>query len=156
MTTLQNWAAAMCSAGIGCALLHMLCPAGKMRRVFSVLTAVFFLCCLLVPLKTIVSMATEWFALPEETIVSEELTEEVNAQTEAVLADVLLADAMERLGDTATVKKVAVVRDNTRADGIYIERVRITLGKEDRPAAQAVRATLEKAWGTVVEVYYVG
>ncbi len=156
MTQLQDWAVAMCSVGIGCALLHMLCPVGTMRRVFGVLTAVFFLCCLLTPLKTLVGMAVELFALPEQAEVSTVLTEEVNEQAEALIADVLLGDAKERVGDMATVKKVTVCRDNTRADSIYIERVRVTLDREDRAVASAVRATLEQAWGTVVEVYYVG
>jgi len=34
--------------------------------------------------------------------------------------------------------------------------VRVTLSQEDRTVGATVRKALEQAWGTVVEVYYVG
>ena len=79
----------------------------------------------------------------------------LDAQAEAVLTQTLLGDAVERVGETATVKKVTLCRDKTRTDRIYIERVRITLDREDMAVASAVRKTLEQAWGVPVEVYYV-
>ncbi len=155
MSVLQEWAAAMCGIGVGCAVLSMLCPAGRMRRVFGVLTAVLFLCCMLSPVKALVGLATELFSLPEETEVSLELSDKVNEQAESVLTQTLLRDADERVGDIATVKKVTLCRDKTRTDRIYIERVRVTLDREDMAVASAVRKTLEQAWGVPVEVYYV-
>ncbi len=156
MTELQDWAVGMCTVGIGCALLYMLCPVGVMRRVFGVLTAVFFLCCLLTPIRNVIGMASELFALPDDTEVPTALAEEVEEQAEMLIADALLRDATQRLGRTVTIRKVTVCRDNTRTDSIYIERVRVTLDREDKEVASTVRATLEQAWGTVVEVYYVG
>lgn len=156
MTQLQEWAAALCTTGIGCALLHMLCPAGVMRRVFGTLTAVFFLCCLLSPLRSLLTVVSDVFAFPAETEVPTALSEEVSEQAETILSEVLLEDARGRLTDTATVKNVTVCRDNAREDGIYIERVRVTLDKEDRAAASTVRTVLQQAWGVIVEVYYVG
>ena len=156
MSEFQDWAAAMCGVGIGCTLLSTLCPVGRMRRVFSVLTAVFFLCCLLVPLKTLVGTASDLFALPEGSAVSQGLTKEIDEQTTAILEQALFEDAVSRLGDAVTVKKTAVCRDNSRTDSIYIERVRVTLDRGDKGSAPSVRTTLEKAWGVPVEVYYVG
>ena len=156
MSGFRDWAAAMCGVGIGCALLSMLCPDGRMRRVFGVLIAVFFLCCLLSPLKTLVGLATDLFALPEKSAVSQALTEEVAEQTTAILEQALFEDAVRLVGDTVTLKKTVVCRDNSRSDSIYIERVRVTLSREDRVEAPSARMTLEKAWGVPVEVYYVG
>jgi len=156
MTEIQGWAAAMCAIGIGCTLMSMLCPSGAVRRTFGTLTAVFFLCCLLTPIKTLIGQAVDLFAVREQTAVSRPLDETVNAQAQEVIAAALLRDAEQRLSETATVKKVTVYRDNTRADSIYIERVRVTLSQEDRTVGATVRKALEQAWGTVVEVYYVG
>ena len=155
MNVLRDWASAMCGIGIGCAILSSLCPAGRMRRTFGILTSVLYLCCMLSPVKTLVGLVTERFSLSEEASVSSELSEEVDAQAEAVLTQTLLGDAVERVGETATVKKVTLCRDKTRTDRIYIERVRITLDREDMAVASAVRKTLEQAWGVPVEVYYV-
>lgn len=156
MSGLQDWAATLCTLAIGCSLLSMLCPAGRMRRVCGILTAVLFLCCLLSPLGSMLTFVKELFVLPENTQVSVELTDEVNEQARRILTEALLSDARERLSETATVKKVAVYRDSSRTDSIYIERVRVTLDKQDRGAGAVVRAALEQAWGVAVEVYYVG
>ena len=156
MSGLRDWAAALCSAGIGSALLFMLCPAGATKRVFAVLTAVFFLCCFLMPLKSGIDLLSDWFALSEETTVPTELSEEIDAQAEAVITETLYSDAVARVGETVSVKKVQIVRDSTRTDSIYIERVHLVLAKDDQASALSVRKTLEQAWGLPVEVYYVG
>lgn len=155
MNVIRDWATAMCGIGIGCAVLSMLCPVGRMRRVFGVLTAVLFLCCVLSPAKAFVGLAAEWLSLSEERQVSSELSEEVHEQAEAVLTQTLFDDAVERVGQTATIKKVTLCRDNARTDCIYIERVRVTLDREDMATASTVRKILEQAWGVSVEVYYV-
>ncbi len=155
MNGIRDWAVAMCGIGIGCAVLSMLCPTGQMRRVFGVLTAVLFLCGMLSPVKTLIGFTVELFSLPEERQVSSELSEEVSEQAETLLTQTLFHDAVERIGETATVKKVTLCRDKTRTDRIYIERVRITLDRNDMAAASAVRTILQQAWGVPVEVYYV-
>ena len=154
MTAIQDWAAGLCTAGIGCSLLHLLCPAGAMRRVFGVLTAVFFFCCLLSPLSSAVTLASDLFVFPDEATVSRELSDTVNEQAQRVIEAALLRDATDRVGETVQVREVAIIRDMSRSDGIYIERIRVTLSEQDRPVPSAVYATLEQAWGRMVEVYY--
>ncbi len=154
MTQIQDWAAALCVSGIGCTLLHMLCPAGTMRRVFGVLTAVFFFCCILSPVQGLVSFAADLFSVSPQTEVPTALSDTVYEQAQQVIENALLQDAQTRLADTVTVKKVSVIRDKTQTDSIYIERVMITLDREDRSAVKTVYTTLEQAWGITVEVYY--
>lgn len=156
MSYIRDWAAGLCVAGIGCSLLHLLCPAGAMRRVFSVLTAVFFFCCLLSPLQAVTSFAGELFSLPTQTDVPQALSEEVDEQIQQLLDSTLLADACSRVGEQVTVKAVTAIRDKSCTDSIYIERVLVTLDKSDHPVPRAVYTTLEQAWGVTVEVQYVG
>lgn len=154
MTAIQDWAAGLCTAGIGCSLLHSLCPAGAMRRVFGVLTAVFFFCCLLSPLTSVATLLSDVFAFSDDMTVSQELSDTVDEQVLQVLEATLLQDAKDRVGETVQVKAVTIIRDMSRADDIYIERIRVTLSEQDRPVPSTVYATLENAWGRTVEVYY--
>lgn len=156
MNEVQDWAVGLCTAGIGCTLLHTLCPAGTMRRVFKVLTGVFFFCCLMSPLSALTELATDLFALPAHTAVPSALSETVDEQIQDLLDQALLQDAQARLGDAVTVKDVSVKRDMSRTDSIYIECVRITLAQEDHALSHTVYPMLEQAWGIKVEVYYDG
>ncbi len=152
MTAIQDWASSVCALGIGCAVLKMLCPAGAMRRVFGVLTAVIFVCCLLSPFTTMLESVKDLFAIPRTASPSYELSDAVNEQAVAVIEEALLVDARSRLQDTADVKSVTVIRDTMREDSIYIKRVLVTVDGEDHASSFKIRATLQSAWGVDVEV----
>ena len=154
MTGVQHWAVGLCMAGIGCTVLRMLCPAGATRRVFGVLTAVFFFCCLLSPLQALMSVAGDWFDFSVQTTVPTTLSETVNGQVEAVLEAALLRDAQVHFGQDTAVERVSVVRDMSRTDSIYIERVQVYLAEDTHPVSPKAIAALERAWGITVEVYY--
>lgn len=157
MTMLQEWAAALCAAGLACAFLRMLCPKGSLRRTFGILTALFFFCCLIAPLSSLGTLVGEWFTPPTSVQTPTVLAQETEEQVVNVLEEALLADAQERLAAFAVqVKKVRIIRDTDRADSIYIERVSVTFDKADYPLDKGVANTLEQAWGVIVEVQYGG
>ena len=64
MDGIKAWAIALCAAAVGCSLLHMLAPKGGMGRLFKLIIAAFFLCCMIAPLMNLKSMT-----LPELTAV---------------------------------------------------------------------------------------
>ena len=154
MTAVQDWAAGLCVAGIGCTVLRMLCPAGATRRVFGVLTSVFFFCCFLSPLGAVLSMAGEVLNLSPQSQVPSMLSDTVNEQVEKVLESALLQEAQTYFGQEISVERIAVIRDMSRSESIYIERVRVTLNEHAHPASPHTIAALERAWGLPVEVYY--
>ncbi len=146
----------LCAAGIGCSLLRMLCPKGSMGRVFGVLTAVMFLCCLLLPLQGIGRIAADIFQTETDAAISQELDETVIKQLMSAVEQALFDDATTRLeGDSVRVKKVTVIGDIDEHGSIYIERVKVTFHKDDRKHAPAAATKLERAWGRAVDVYYV-
>ena len=49
MDAVRSWAIALCAAAIGCTLLQILAPKDGMGRIFKLLIAAFFLCCLAAP-----------------------------------------------------------------------------------------------------------
>ena len=157
MTALGEWAMGLCAAGVACAVFDMLAPSGSMKRVSSLLTAVFFFCCLIGPLGEVIGDCREWFSaqatadVPVETA----LDDTAIKQVEQMLATSLQADAASRTASYGlTVKKVEVERDMSRSDSIYIERVRVVFAKDDQPVPDAAVNVLECAWSTPVEVYY--
>lgn len=156
MNEIQNWAVTLCAAGIGCSLLRMLCPKGAMSRVFGVLTAVLFFCCLLLPLQTVGQIAVGIFQTEADDTVPQELDETVKQQITSAVEQALLDDAKERLeNDGVQVKRVAIVGDIDADGGIYIERVKVTFAKDDRERISLAATKLEQAWGRAVDVYYV-
>ena len=56
MDGIKAWAIALCAAAVGCSLLHMLAPKGGMGRLFKLIIAAFFLCCMIAPLMNLKSM----------------------------------------------------------------------------------------------------
>lgn len=157
MTAIREWAVVLCTAGIACAFLRMLCPKGALRRTFGMLTALFFFCCLIAPLGTLGAQLGRVFGDVAAQEVPTALEEQTAEQVAAVLEQALVQDAAERLADYGVkVKKAEIVRDMTRLDSIYIERVRLTFAKADYPLDKTAVSTLERAWGMIVEVQYSG
>ncbi len=157
MTMLREWAVALCTVGIGCAFLRMLCPKGALRRTFGALTATAFLCCLITPLGSIGTLFRDSFDVAPSSQVPTALNEATQDRITMIIEDALVRDAAARLASfDVTVKKATVVRDTAQQDSIYIERVKLTFDKADHPLDGQAVAVLERAWGTVVEVQYSG
>ena len=156
MTAFADWAAGLCAAGVACAILRLLCPEGVLNDTLRVVTALLFFCCLLSPLGMLREFLADGFsvAAASSSSVSRALDERVDKQAAAVIEDALLRDAVERL-ENVEVKRVEIVCvESDEAVGVTVERVRVVFAKEEHPLPVTVTATLERAWGVPVEVYY--
>ena len=157
MTILREWAAGLCTAGIGCSLLHLLCPEGSWQRAFKMLTALFFFVCLLSPLLSLPPLIRSFVpdlaaGRPDDT-----LSQTTQEQVLALLERELTAKAAALLEPyDIVVKKAEAERDTLREDNIYIKRVTVTVDKQNHPVPREVYTVLEQAFETEVEVQYAG
>ena len=58
MDGIKGWAAALCVAAIGCALMQMLAPKDGLGKIFKLMLAAFFLCCMAMPLLELGSITS--------------------------------------------------------------------------------------------------
>lgn len=66
MDGIQGWAAALCVAAIGCALMQMLAPKDGLGRIFKLMLGAFFLCCMVMPLLQMGSITRPGCRKPAE------------------------------------------------------------------------------------------
>ncbi|MGN0172787.1 MAG: hypothetical protein ACI39E_08390 [Acutalibacteraceae bacterium] len=157
MDRIREWAIGLCTAGIGCSLLHLLCPSGSLQKLFKTLTAVFFAVCLLSPLQAIPHLFENMSIQLSTQEPDGTLAEKTQEQITSLINEKLTEQARQLTAKYGiTVKKVEVKRDTSREDNIYIERITVTVDKQDYPIEREVYTVLEQAFGTIVEVQYVG
>ena len=53
MNSVSQWAAGLCVAAVGCTALQMLAPKGGLGKLFRLIIAAFFLCCMASPLLSL-------------------------------------------------------------------------------------------------------
>lgn len=152
MDSVKGWAAMLCAVALGCALLQMLAPKEGLGRIFKLIAAAFFLCCLVTPLlslKSLTRLSVDF--LPEEVradVLQERVNEQVLRQIDAALQRVT-AEALE--GRNIKVEKVAVQTDTSEDGGIYIERVILYMDKQNIKNAMTARQVMEQRLGVTVE-----
>ena len=124
MDAVKGWAAALCAVAIGCTLLQMLAPKGGMGKIFRMITAAFFLCCLVSPLLNLKSLLKlDLESLPTE-IQSEMLENRLNEQVERQISA-----AVQRLTETTlegyglSAEKIVTEMDTSEDGSIYIKRI---------------------------------
>ena len=152
MNAVTGWAAALCTAAIGCTALHMLAPKGGLGKLFKLLTAAFFLCCMVSPLlelKNISALSLE--VLPEE-ISAQALQERVNAQFERQVTAALEHTARQTLEKySIEPAKVDVNMDMDENGGIYITKIILYLDKQNAGGAIAAKQAMEQRLGVEVD-----
>ncbi len=153
MNAVTGWAAALCTAAIGCTALHMLAPKGGLGRLFKLLTAAFFLCCMVSPLlqlKNISSLSLD--ILPEE-VSAEALQERVNAQFERQVTAALEETARQTLQKySIEPAKVEIKMDTDENGGIYITKIILYLDKQNADGAIAAKQAMEQRLGVEVDI----
>ena len=151
MDGIKDWAAALCVAAIGCALMQMLAPKDGMGKIFKLMLGAFFLCCMTMPLLQLRSISgLDVGSLPSE-VTNELLQEKVDAQLRRQVETTvrqLAEKALESRGVKA--EKIAVTTDTSEDGGIYIQQVTIYLDKQNKPKALAAREVLEQQLGVSV------
>jgi len=153
MNEIRAWSTAICMAALGCSAIRLLAPKAGSGKLFSLITASFFVCALALPLLNIGSLPElEIDLLPPDVVtglleerVTEQLTEQVK---EATVAYVDEAMAVRNIDP----KKVKVITDISESGGIYMKQITIYVDKQSMPSAAVVREVLEKSLGTTIVV----
>lgn len=152
MDSVKGWAAMLCAVALGCALLQMLAPKEGLGRIFKLIAAAFFLCCLVTPLlslKSLTRLSVDF--LPEEVradVLQERVNEQVLRQIDAALQRVT-TEALE--GRNIKVEKVEAQTDTSEDGSIYIERVILYMDKQNIKNAMTARQVMEQRLGVTVE-----
>ncbi|HIW73476.1 MAG TPA: stage III sporulation protein AF [Firmicutes bacterium] len=153
MNAVTGWAAALCTAAVGCTALHMLAPKGGLGKLLRLLTAAFFLCCMVSPLlelKNITPLSLD--TLPAE-VSAEALQERVNAQFERQVTAALEQVARQTLENySLEPAKVAIKMDTDENGGIYITKIILYLDKQNAGGAIAAKQVMEQRLGVEVDV----
>lgn len=145
MEGIGAWAAALCAAAVGCSLLHVLAPKNGMGKIFKLLLAAFFLCCLLAPLLNLKSLTS--LQLPDlgGDAAGESLQDRVNEQVERQIDAALLRVANETLKNYGTkVEKVKAMTDTSEDGGICITQVVLYLDKQNIRNSITAKQVMEK------------
>ena len=148
-----GWAAALCTAAIGCTALHMLAPKGGLGKLLRLLTAAFFLCCMVSPLlelKNLLPLSLD--SLPQE-VSAEALQERVSAQCERQVTAALekaAGQALERYSIAPA--KVDVEMDIDDTGGIYITKIILYLDKHNADSMITAKQVMEQRLGVEVDV----
>lgn len=151
MSDIRAWSAAVCMAALGCSAVRLLAPKAGSGKLFSLITASFFLCALALPVLNIRSLPKpEVDLLPPDIVtgllekrVTEQLTEQVEAAAVAYVEEALATRNISP-------KKVEVMTDTSDSGGIYMKQITIYVDKQSVPIAAVVREVLEKGLGTTI------
>lgn len=153
MNEVAKWAAALCTAAVGCTALQMLAPKGGLGKLFKLITAAFFLLCLVSPLlsmKNLTSLSLD--SLPSE-VSGEVLQERVQAQFEQQVNAALLETANNALKNyDIQAAKMSVSMDTGEDGGIYITKITLYLDKQNASQAIAAKQVMEQRLGTEIKV----
>lgn len=151
MDGIQGWAAALCVAAIGCALMQMLAPKDGLGRIFKLMLGAFFLCCMGMPLLQMGSITSlDVGSLPSD-VTNELLQEKVDVQLRRQVESAVVKLAETALANRdVEAEKIAVTMDTSEDGGIYIQQVTIYLDKQNKPKALAVQQVLEQQLGVSV------
>ena len=148
-----KWAAALCVAAAGCTALQILAPKKGMGRIFRLITAAFFLCCMASPLlsmKSILPIDIE--GLPEE-VSADAIKERVQKQIESQVNAALKQTAEQTLANyNIKVLKIEVNMDTDEDSRIYISGVVLYLDKQNRSQAITAKQVMEQRLGVEVTV----
>lgn len=153
MDAVKGWAAALCAVAIGCTVLQMLAPKGGMGKIFRMITAAFFLCCLVSPLMNLKSLTKlNLDSLPAE-IRSELLENRVNEQVERQISAAVEQMAASTLkGYNLSAEKIVTEMDTSEDGSIYIKRIILYLDKQNLAQSLTIRQLLEQRLGLEVDV----
>ncbi len=153
MSAIQQWAAALCAAAIGCTMLKTLAPKTGTGRVFHLLLAAFCVCCMASPLLALRSLSLD--DLPEvsadatHTALSAQVEQQMKQQMETAVAS--LCERYLKNYDI-TVQKVAVHMDTSDDGSIYMSHVTLYLDKQNAAGAFTARQLMQPQLGVTVEV----
>ncbi|MBP3436064.1 MAG: hypothetical protein J6K62_07055 [Clostridia bacterium] len=153
MDGIRAWSAALCVAALGCSAVALLAPKNGTGKLFRLITATFFICCMLMPLLKVRSFVSLDIGDLPPAVKAELLEDTVTRQLQTQVEETVIALAEEGLAARGiTAKKITVTMDTSADGGIYIQQVTITVDKQTVPIAKAVGEVLAEELKTTVTV----
>ena len=152
MNGIRAWSMAVCAAALGLSALRLIAPQRGNGKVFRLITASFFLCCLLFPLTKITRVPTVTFADTSQTIstdLQQCVTDQLSAYVQQSVYDVVQAQLTAL---SATAVKIEVQTECSDEGGIYMKQVVVQLDKQSGVSAETVQEVLEQQLNTTVVV----
>lgn len=148
MEGIKAWACVLCVVAVGCAMLQMLAPKDGLGRIFRLIIAAFFLCCMLAPLLSLRDIPQLNLDLLPESVSADLLQQRVNEQLTRQMNAALLQVANQTLnGYGIEVQKVEVNTDTSENGSIYIKQVILFLDKQNIGNAVAARQKMSERLG---------
>lgn len=153
MNGIKLWVLGACFSAAACALLELLCPSGKMQKSARTVTAIFFLCTVLLPagrmLKNISLGSGE---LLQTVSVPEELSSRVAEQSCSVAQQSiqnLIRGLLARHG--VVPKRISVTVETDDLGTIQVCGAFIWLSADDLAKEQQIRTWVDEELGLAVE-----
>jgi|GEM_PF-1329270 len=154
MDSINAWAISLCAAALVCTILGMTTPKNSTGNLFKIITAAFFLVCMLTPLSRLPDLMN---AVPPATPPAHAANNELNGtiaeqlctQTEAAIMKILREPMAER---GILIKKVTITMDTDETGSIYINGITIFPDKQNNPPLLSVREIAEQTLGIGIKI----
>ena len=154
MDSINAWAISLCAAALVCTILGMTTPKNSTGGLFKIITAAFFLICMLTPLSRLPDLmnAVPPAAVPAPTAndtLNDTIADQLRSQTETAIMKILREPMAEH---GILIKKVTITMDTDETGSIYINGITIFPDKQNNPPLLSVREIAERTLGTGVKI----
>ena len=159
MELLRTLALSLCGSAVIGSVLHLLCPAGAMRKVYKTALAAFFLCCTVLPISKAdlsdipyyLESALSGFGYRDGEDLQMALTKQVVAQFELTMRRMLERELLA----LAVIPKEITVHAHASENGcIEWEQITVLLDASYRKMDADVKVRIERMAGVMPEVVY--
>ncbi len=133
MNSIASVAAVICSVAIASSLIALIVPQGSTKRVLNTVVGVFVICCLIVPVKNVVTGFNLNIDIPKlsgsltasgDEAYKKALTVETEAKLRTSIVSYLYSKGLK-------VKSADIKLNTNKKTGIYIERIIIYIDRKD-------------------------
>ena len=153
MNDVKLWTLGACFAAAACALLELLCPAGKMKKSARSVTAVFFLCAVLLPAEKVLKKISQGSAETFRTVsVPEELSSRVAEQSRSVAQQSVQNLISSLLGrHEIRPEQISVAVETDDSGTLQIASAVVWLNADDFAKEQQIRTWIAEELGIAAE-----
>lgn len=153
MNGIVRWAAALCTTAVGCAAVQILAPKKGIGKIFRMVLAAFFLCCMIAPLlssKPVLNLGASGF---KSQISADRIQAQVYRQFKQQVTAALFAKISQVFKNyDIALTKVDLNMDIADDQSIYITDVVLYLDSKSRTKAIAAKQLAEEILGVKVNI----
>lgn len=153
---LAAWAGGICMAAAGCAALHMLIENTGIGKTLRLLTAAFFLCAVLLPLRNLkgnINLSQDITQTADVAAMEETALQQIKTMTEQILLE-KVNEALQSHDISA--KKIEINMDTSADESISITDIVLYIPSGNSLHRTRAAEIAEKRLGMEVRVEYVG